>query len=190
MQGKVVYIKSKVIGPCASGSYVHRAALKCSASSDHHIFWCFISRCLIFRKNNVCLDGWGSQVAPRGLGFDPLVGRILGLVKKIPSLCLVRSRVLSPTRHPPVWAVAEWAVVVGPLVMGGQCSGVFSTGSCWFRDFLSHQWVACALSATPGNVGEDGFTLPGRVFFSTEEDKSGEIVWTWKLHWHSYFSPK
>jgi hypothetical protein len=49
--------------------------------------------------------------------------------------------------------------------MGGQCSGVFSTRSCWFRDFLSHQWVACALSATPGNVGEDGFTLPGRVFF-------------------------
>jgi hypothetical protein len=27
IQGKVAYIRSKVIGPCASGSYVHRAAL-------------------------------------------------------------------------------------------------------------------------------------------------------------------
>jgi hypothetical protein len=27
MQGKAVYIRSKVVGPCTSGSYVHWAAL-------------------------------------------------------------------------------------------------------------------------------------------------------------------
>jgi hypothetical protein len=27
MQGKTVYIRPKVVGPCASGSYVHWAAL-------------------------------------------------------------------------------------------------------------------------------------------------------------------
>jgi hypothetical protein len=27
MQGKAAYIRPKVVGPCASGSYVHRAAL-------------------------------------------------------------------------------------------------------------------------------------------------------------------
>jgi hypothetical protein len=32
--------------------------------------------------------------------------------------------------------VAEWTVVDGPLVMGGQDLRVFSTGTCWFRDFL------------------------------------------------------
>jgi hypothetical protein len=34
-------------------------------------------------------------------------------------------------------AVAEWVVVGDPLVMGGQSSGVFSTGACWFRDCLA-----------------------------------------------------
>jgi hypothetical protein len=51
-------------------------------------------------------------------------------------MCLVRSQVPSPTRHPPAWAVAERAVVAGPLVMRGQGLGVFSAGTCWFRDFL------------------------------------------------------
>jgi hypothetical protein len=37
---------------------------------------------------------------------------------------------------PPVWAVAEWIAVAGPLVIGGQGSGVLSIGTCWFRDFL------------------------------------------------------
>jgi hypothetical protein len=49
----------------------------------------------------------GSRVTPRGLGFDPLVGRILSLGKKILSLCLVRSRVPSPVCHSPAWAVVE-----------------------------------------------------------------------------------
>jgi hypothetical protein len=92
-------------------------------------------------------DGWGSSVAHRDLRFDPLVGRISSLVKKILSLCLVRSRVPSPARHPPVQAILEWAVVASLLVMRGQGSGVFLIGTCWFRDFLSHQWVVCALSA-------------------------------------------
>jgi hypothetical protein len=37
---------------------------------------------------------------------------------------------------PHVWAVAEWIAVAGPLVIGGQGSGVLSIGTCWFRDFL------------------------------------------------------
>jgi hypothetical protein len=46
------------------------------------------------------------------------MGQIFGLIKKIFSLYLVRSRVLSPTRHPLVWAVVDWAVVAGPLKPG------------------------------------------------------------------------
>jgi hypothetical protein len=51
-------------------------------------------------------------------------------------------------------AVAEWAVDAGrggPLVMGGQGSGVFSTGT--YGSMTSYN-----------DVGEGGFTLPGRVF--------------------------
>jgi hypothetical protein len=112
-------------------------------------------------------DGWGSRVAPRGLGFDPLVGRILGIVKKIPSVCLVRSRIPSPARHPPAWAIAEWAVVAVPLVMGGQCSRVFSTRTYWFRDFLAISGLCAPWVPALGDVGEGGFLLPGRVFFIT-----------------------
>jgi hypothetical protein len=52
-------------------------------------------------------------------------------------------------------AVAEWTVDVGrggPLVMGGQGSGVFSTGT--YGSVTSYN-----------DAGEGGFTLPGRVFF-------------------------
>jgi hypothetical protein len=46
------------------------------------------------------------------------MGQIFGLIKKISSLYLVCSRVLSPTRHPLVWAVVDWVVVAGPLKPG------------------------------------------------------------------------
>jgi hypothetical protein len=116
------------------------------------------------REKVLSQDGWGSRVAHQDLGVDPLMGRILGLVKKIPSLCLIRSRVPSPARHPPVWAVAEWAAIAGPLVMGGQGSGGFSTGTCWFRDLLNHQWVVCALSASPRQC-RWGWLYPPRSSF-------------------------
>jgi hypothetical protein len=114
-------------------------------------------------------DGWGSRVAPRGLGFDPLVGQILGLVKKIPSLCLIHSRVLSSACQPLAWAIAKWALVADPLVMGGQGSGVFSTGTYWFRDFLAIIGLCVPWVLTPGNVGEGGFPHPGRVFLHLGE---------------------
>jgi hypothetical protein len=119
---------------------------------------------LICLRKVLSPDGWGSWVAPRGLGFNPLVGRISGLIKKIPSLCLVRSRVPSPTRHPTAWAVAECAVVANLLVMGGQGSGVFLAGTCWFRDFLAISGLCAPWVPTPGNIGDGGFPLPDRVF--------------------------
>jgi hypothetical protein len=118
-----------------------------------------------FLRKVLSPDGWGSRVAPRGLEFDPLVGRISGLVKKIPSLCLVRSWVLSLVHHPPAWAVPEWAVVADPLVMGDQGSGVFLTGTCWFRDFLAISGLCAPWVSAPGDVSEGDFPLPGRFFF-------------------------
>jgi hypothetical protein len=125
-------------------------------------------------------DGWDSRVAPRGLGFDPLVGWISGLIKKILSLCLIHSRVSSPRRHPPAWAVAEWAVVVGPLVMGGQGSEVFSIGTCWFRDFLAISGLCAPWVSALGDVGEGGFPLPGRVFLLSIVDLN--------IYWYNLWS--
>jgi hypothetical protein len=59
-------------------------------------------------------------------GLIPLGGEFLGLVKKIPLLCPIRSRVTISCSPPSGWAVAEWTVDAGPLVMGCQGSGVFS----------------------------------------------------------------
>jgi hypothetical protein len=61
----------------------------------------------------------GFRVAPPSPGFDPPRGEFSGLVEKIPSLCPIRSRVAMSCAPPSGWAVAEWTVNVGPLVMGG-----------------------------------------------------------------------
>jgi hypothetical protein len=82
-------------------------------------------------------DGWIFRVAPQGLESDPLVGWILGLYKKIYSLCLVRSQVSSPVYHHPAWTIVEWAVVADPLVMWCQGLRVFLSRTCWFYDFLT-----------------------------------------------------
>jgi hypothetical protein len=71
----------------------------------------------------------GFRVAPPSLGFDSPQGEFLGLVKKIPSLCLIRSRVTMPYEPPFVWAVAEWTVDADPLVIEGQGLGFFSAGT-------------------------------------------------------------
>jgi hypothetical protein len=52
----------------------------------------------------------------------------LGLVKKIVSLYFVRSQISSSVCHSSAWAVAEWVVVAGPSMMGGQGLRVFSIG--------------------------------------------------------------
>jgi hypothetical protein len=65
-------------------------------------------------------------------------------------------RLLCATLRP--GTVAEWAVDAGrggPLVMGGQGSGVFSTGT--YGSMTSYN-----------DVGEGGFTLPSRVFFNNK----------------------
>jgi hypothetical protein len=49
--------------------------------------------------------------------------------------------------------------------MGGQGSRVFSTGTCWFRDFLVISGLCAPWVPAPGDVGEGGFPLPGRDFF-------------------------
>jgi hypothetical protein len=71
-------------------------------------------------------------------------------------MCLVHSRATcSCASLFGLRAVAEWAVDAGrgdPLVMGGQGSGVFSTGT--YGSVTSYN-----------DVSEGGFTLPGRVFF-------------------------
>jgi hypothetical protein len=69
------------------------------------------------------------RVAPPSLGFDSPRSEFSGLVKKIPFLCLIRSRVTMSCAPPSGWAVAEWIVDAGPLVMGGQGSGIFSAGT-------------------------------------------------------------
>jgi hypothetical protein len=50
--------------------------------------------------------------------------------KKISSLCLIRSRVTITARHPPAWPLQSGQFGFGPLVMGGQGSEIFSTGTC------------------------------------------------------------
>jgi hypothetical protein len=54
----------------------------------------------------------------------------------------------------------------GSLVMGGQGSGVFSTGTSWFCDFLAISGLCAPWVPAPGNVGEGGFPLPDQVFFT------------------------
>jgi hypothetical protein len=53
---------------------------------------------------------------------------------------------------PSGWAVAEWTVDAGKLVMGGQGSGIFSAGT-----------IVSVSSYT--EYREGGLSLPGRVFF-------------------------
>jgi hypothetical protein len=90
------------------------------------------------------------------------MGRILGIFKKILSLCLIRAWVPSPTRHAPILVFAGWAVVAGPSIIEGHSSEVLSTRICCFRDFLNYQWVICALS-----IGHKQYFYPrGRVFFT------------------------
>jgi hypothetical protein len=71
-------------------------------------------------------------------------------------MCLVHSQATSSCESlSDLWAITEWAVDVsrdGPLVMGGQGSGVFLTGTYGFVTSYN-------------DVGEGGFTLSGRVFF-------------------------
>jgi hypothetical protein len=62
----------------------------------------------------------GFRVAPQIPRFDPSRGRIFMLVKKIPSLCLIRSRVTMSCAPPSGWTVAEWTVDAVPLVMGAR----------------------------------------------------------------------
>jgi hypothetical protein len=68
-------------------------------------------------------------------------------VKKVPSLCLVLSRATVP--HTPLSgrAVVEWVSVTGLLVMGGQGSGAFSIGICWFCNFLAISGL-CGLTSS------------------------------------------
>jgi hypothetical protein len=56
------------------------------------------------------------------------------------------------------WAVEEWAIDAGLLVMGDQGLGAFSTGICWFRDFLAINGL-CGLTSSRHNTGS-----LGRVF--------------------------
>jgi hypothetical protein len=109
----------------------------------NHLCWC----CLVRKVLNP--DGWGSRVAPWGLGFDPLVGWISGLIKK------------NPLAVPcPLSGSISCA---SPSGLGrcrvGSCSRPVSDGRLEFGGFLdrnllvpwllSHQWVVCALSAGP-----------------------------------------
>jgi hypothetical protein len=53
---------------------------------------------------------------------------------------------------PSGWTVAEWTVDAGPLVMGGQGSGIFSTGTIVsVSSYMEYR--------------EGGLSLPGQVFF-------------------------
>jgi hypothetical protein len=90
--------------------------------------------------------------------------------KKIFSLCLVRSQVLSHARHFSVWTVVEWTVVTGPLVMEWQDSRVFSIGTCWFRDLLVISKLYVPWVSTPDDIGEDDFPLPGWICFTKRRD--------------------
>jgi hypothetical protein len=90
------------------------------------------------------------------------MGRILGIFKKILSLCLIRAWVPSPARHPPVLVFAGWAVVAGPSMIEGYSSEVLSTRTCCFRDFLNYQWVICDLVSATNNI----FTLAVEFFFT------------------------
>jgi hypothetical protein len=65
---------------------------------------------MIHRTKVLSSVGWGSRAATRGFGFDPPVGQILGLIKKIPSLCLIRTRCTCACSPPSGRTVAEWAV--------------------------------------------------------------------------------
>jgi hypothetical protein len=68
------------------------------------------------------------------------------------SLCPIRSRVAMSCAAPSSWAIAEWTVDASPLVIGGQCSGIFSTGTIVsVSSYMEYQ--------------EGDLSLPGRVLF-------------------------
>jgi hypothetical protein len=82
-------------------------------------------------------------------------------------LCLVRSRAAdSCAPLSGLEAVAEWAVDAGrdgPLVMGGQCSGFFSTGT--YGSMTSYN-----------DISKGDFTLSGRVFLELQDVKSEDFA--------------
>jgi hypothetical protein len=63
------------------------------------------------------------------LSLIPIGIEFSGLVKKIPSLCPIRSRVAMSCVPSFGWAVVEWTVDVDPLVMEGQGLEIFSVGT-------------------------------------------------------------
>jgi hypothetical protein len=78
------------------------------------------------------------------LGLIPIGSEFSGFVKKIPSLCPIRSRVAMSCVSPSGWAVAEWTVDASPLVMGSgfgnflgrdHCFGLFLYGIPGGRSF-------------------------------------------------------
>jgi hypothetical protein len=69
------------------------------------------------------------------MGSIPIGSEFSGLVKKIPSLCLIHSRVAMSCAPPSGWTVAEWTVDAGPLVMGASVRG-FSRPGPLFRSLL------------------------------------------------------
>jgi hypothetical protein len=84
-----------------------------------------------------------------GPGFDSQREQISRLeLKKSPCCALPALELWCHVFHPPaLGGVAEWAVDADPLVMGGQGSGIFSTGTSG--------------SATSYNtVSEGGYSLP------------------------------
>jgi hypothetical protein len=61
---------------------------------------------------------------------------------------------------PSGWAVAEWTVDAGLLVMGGQGSGIFSAGPM-FPSLLNI-------------IPDDGYSLPDRVFLLKYHDNAAK----------------
>jgi hypothetical protein len=108
-----------------------------------------------------------------GLEFNSPKGRIFGPgLKKISSLCLIRSRVTITTRHPPAWAVAEWAVWIRPVSDRRLRFGDFLNRDLWFCDFLIEMLG-----------GESSF--PGRVFsiIGNIGKLKCALAWNEKSYW-------
>jgi hypothetical protein len=93
----------------------------------------------------------GFRVTSSSSGFDTPRCEFLGLVKKIFSLCSIRSQVTMSCVPPSGWVVAGWMVDVGPLVMGARVRR-FSRSRPLFRSLV--------------NILPGGRSFPSRPSFS------------------------
>jgi hypothetical protein len=101
------------------------------------------------------------RVALQVLGSISPGSEFSDLVKKIPSLCPIRSRVTMSCAPPSGWVVTEWTVDADPLVMGTRVRG-FSRPGLLFRSLLN---------IIPGGRSFS----PGRVFFKEENEWKEEF---------------